>query len=1461
MKGGIKRSAIPASGYMYQTLLGIKVLCDWLDTPTLYAWVKFEADDEEDARGLDDIVILRADGRMELTQVKFTVNEFEPNNALSWKWLTARKGRGTSLLEKWSSAAFRVGLERLGEVRLVTNRRPDATFAKHLVGGKVCWSSLPDALRQEIEQHVGGGQSAALFFDRFEFSHSYVGYESLEGVVSSALEARHTDHLGWLALFRRAIEWSIHKSAPAPDGRITLEVLRSTISERQPRPLDQEFRVPTGYLPPNPQTAQEFIEQAQVGAWDIRVLWGSPGQGKSTFLSYVCEQLHSRDVPVIRHHYFLDLQDASDRFSLKSVARSLMAQLNAEFAELVAHLNDRPEELRSWIAACGQACSAQGKRLVVVVDGLDHVWRENDEEISPLNELFAQLFPLPVGTTLILGTQRVSDKQLPRRMHRFVDPQDWVELPRMQLASVIVWLRAQYEAGTFQLSPEALADQQLARLSEAFHALSEGHPLVLTYSFMKLAHDHRVLTPTLVQQIDSAPHGDARAYYKALWQQLSWDARDALHLIAEDSFIWPAGALEQCLDLGDVNLESEIGHLLATVDAGLMAFHGSLYVFISQQAEHKKRLGVLGPRVEAWLGSQAPQYLHWAWLWLYESRRGEQSNLLAGTTRSWVLDALVSAAEVGQIVRILEAAEEVAFEAGDYETAIRKRALKRRVESGLAHQIDDADMLREYALRLTLDRYPTLLLASRASQSNLLALQQLSTLYLSLGQVDRACEVQERMRSKINDRIRAGTMKAREYEDAIERYLQVAAGTGKYEPKQVLNLLRKHRSAEELFDRFLVNASDAVDLERIMIFASLPMPVRLRRVLETQAVRVAGWARAGLHEWKDFRRFDKHPLSACWALLYDKQGSVRIPRRTAHPALKLETGSADDADFARYLHFVFFAAVANGLTLRGAPDPRGLGIETGRKWLSSMLQRLAVAAQQTAAVLARGDMPPVSLVYRLVVGERPIISDHMAWSDLRSIRKALVLITADVFLLTRLRSGASYVSAAEWAACRKSEFFALEHWRDVFLMRKYQLLDTNTVQAHIQEQAQAVRGTVGPFNEKARELADLCSWATAYDLSDLGRGLLEDTYRYGMGYGWRKDPGLSRLLEVVEKVAASEPSAALQAIGRLAPIYDQIDEMTEDSGARPSDLADLLLKLQPDTYVRYYRHWISRCEWYYADQVFATFAKHVDLKAPETAVALAFASGEETAHALRDRARTPEGADVASLIRLWDRKGLIGSGAEGGAHKDTEIDGIAAPNIKTLPMPSVEDFSPAKLSEFLSAVDATRQYASGPKVIQSWFTYWEGKGRGIEILSALEGVVKDGLKPLRGNELLDPAFHLSYRLQGSNKAFIWLVRAHQHRYGWSEDYYGDSDSERRLALIGRLYPQRWAEFLARSSLPVLRSPERGRAIPDAGLVRLLLEVGEVARAKSVLVTMIDTLLEEFDSQPLLPPVWWKESGT
>lgn len=1442
----IKRTAIPASGYLYQTLVGIRLLCDWLSNPALYDWVQFEADDQEDARGLDDVVAQRPDGLLELVQVKFTVDPFDPANALSWSWLLQRKGtKGKSLLEKWSAAALRVGLDRLGKVGLTTNRRPDVGFASQLLDAKVDLAALPEALRDEVAEHVGSAPNAALFFDRFEFSHSYAGYETLDRHLSAELESRHTDHQGWLALYRQAIDWSIRRDSPAPDGRITLEVLRATISERQPRPLDQDFRIPTGYLPPDPEFADTFIEEAASGVWNFRILWGSPGQGKSTFLSYLCRRMTERGLPFVRHHYFLDLQDPADRFSLKSVARSLIVQMEAIDAVALPPAGNQAEDLRKWLTAYGDAYAASGKRFFVVIDGLDHVWRENAEMIEPLESLFAQLLPLPVNTSLILGTQRVDPAQLPDRLNRYAEQEHWVELPRMRLSSVRAWLDAQQVAGTFQLESVTPQLDQLAELSLAFERVSEGHPLVLTYTYLALVRISPVLAARRVDEHTPQPLGDARSYYRALWQGLSWQAKDALHLMAEDGFIWPAGALGVCLGATYSTLEDEIGHLLATVDAGLIAFHGSLYVFVSSQADHEVRLQSLLPNVRRWLADEAPAYLRWAWLWLYESRLGEHAALLAGTTRSWAITALTRAYPARQISRILTAAEEVAFTSGDYERAIRKRSLKTRIDNGLTYQLDDPGVLEEHALRLTQDPYPALLLASEVSQSSIAGLHQFAMLCLSLGQSKRATEIQERMRHKINDRLRSGAMQSSERDQLLELYLEVAAGTSHYEPAKVLTLVRKHDRSVEVFENFLRKASLASDLNPIMVFVQQSMPVRLRRLVEVEAVRTSAWIDAKLHEWSDFNRFTKHPLSMCWRVLYQGAAVVdAFPSIPPHEALVQKFGSYDETEFASYLHFMFFASVGNVLLLRGAPWPSGLGASSERTWLNSALDKLAAAADTCGALFARGEYPDFSLVYRLVDLKRPAVSDHEAWSDLRSLTKALSLITADLFFLGRPRSRLDHIPSGEWERSRQTELFALHHWRELFLSRHFRLLSEEVVRAQIEKQERAVLSTVGPFNEKGSELTELCGWATAYGLSELGERLLASAYRYGLAYGWRKDWRLPSILDAVAEVSLHDPQAATSSLEKLAPIYSEIGQMTEKSGASTSDLAGLLLKLMPGAYVRFYRFLLDRSEWYEAERAFAAFIETVDQGTPAAAVAAAFLWDGES------RASVKKGANpqLDAMLLAW------GQGRSESQDVSSEYSSSKEEELDESTMPAIESYPPPMLPDFAAAVRDMKRYTQSEKWFVRWFEYWRDRGHGGELLDALAtalGCTEFGTE----TALLDLAFHMCLKLQGPNKAFRWIVEAHRHRRGWSEQYHGRADSTQRIALVAQHYPKRWAEFVAQTSRPVSKRYEPACVIPDVALISLLLQVGEVPRALSVLQTIVDLMVEEFEVQPLTRPQW------
>src|SRR6185312_7153129 len=73
---------------------------------------------------------------------------------------------------------------------------------------------------------------------------------------------------------------------------------------------------------------------------------------------------------------------------------------------------DRREELETLLSQAGERFRTDGVRTLIVVDGLDHVPREERPERSFLADL-----PLPAsvpeGALFILGTQRVDLPEMP----------------------------------------------------------------------------------------------------------------------------------------------------------------------------------------------------------------------------------------------------------------------------------------------------------------------------------------------------------------------------------------------------------------------------------------------------------------------------------------------------------------------------------------------------------------------------------------------------------------------------------------------------------------------------------------------------------------------------------------------------------------------------------------------------------------------------------------------------------------------------------------------------------------------------------------------------------------------------------------------------------------------------------------------------------------------------------------
>ncbi|MDY0389277.1 MAG: hypothetical protein RBQ88_00010 [Desulfobulbus oligotrophicus] len=185
----IKPSQLTRVGYTYQDFMCIRILIDWFHDPKKYQWVSIEGNQNlEGVKSLDDVICFTSDGKYELYQVKFTIDPERDDLRLSFDWLLKKKGRGTSLIEKWSTDIEKFGLS--GEIsiaKLITNRIPDQLLSNCLKNNKVEYSLVPDDIKSKILAQLGSEDRAIAFFINLIFEHSQKKIDSLERQLQDSL--------------------------------------------------------------------------------------------------------------------------------------------------------------------------------------------------------------------------------------------------------------------------------------------------------------------------------------------------------------------------------------------------------------------------------------------------------------------------------------------------------------------------------------------------------------------------------------------------------------------------------------------------------------------------------------------------------------------------------------------------------------------------------------------------------------------------------------------------------------------------------------------------------------------------------------------------------------------------------------------------------------------------------------------------------------------------------------------------------------------------------------------------------------------------------------------------------------------------------------------------------------------------------------------------------------------------
>jgi hypothetical protein len=280
------------------------------------------------------------------------------------------------------------------------------------------------------------------------------------------------------------------------------------------------FDIPRFYRPIEP-TVDELTERLDDLPSGYVAVIGPPGSGKSTLLT---RTLRSLPVRLIRYYaYVPGAQDPNTRGESTNFLHDVTLRLDrAGFA----HDKQRPEasdrqelleKLHAQLQKLGEDYRKNGRTTVILVDGLDHIAREQQPERSLLKDL-PRPDQIPEGVFFVLGSQTINLDNLSQAVRRELERSECrVEIGRLSPSDV--------DSIAAEVVPE-LDDEDRHQLFD----LSAGHPLALIYLVkpLQMAEDEEARSWILSEAVSY--DDDIDDYYRPHWEQVQ-DDEELVHVL------------------------------------------------------------------------------------------------------------------------------------------------------------------------------------------------------------------------------------------------------------------------------------------------------------------------------------------------------------------------------------------------------------------------------------------------------------------------------------------------------------------------------------------------------------------------------------------------------------------------------------------------------------------------------------------------------------------------------------------------------------------------------------------------------------------------------------------------------------------------------------------------------------------------------------------------------------------
>ncbi|MFZ4765574.1 MAG: ATP-binding protein, partial [Roseimicrobium sp.] len=229
---------------------------------------------------------------------------------------------------------------------------------------------------------------------------------------------------------------------------------------------------------------------------------GLPGSGKSTSLSEFFDDLESDSrFAVCRYFCFVSPNEDAGRLRLEAEALrvNLLSELHRQFRDDLERRHDYSEHrFTDVLAELGEILAAEHRKLVILLDGLDHAERDHLVRDSVLRALPVSL---PRGVVVVVGTQELKNWQ-PLALSEGREGRH-VPIPLFTLNETRAYL--------VQKHALSLDESWIERI----HAKSQGLPLYLRY-VAEWLRDHEG-DPATLAGMPEGGDGDIRKYYERLW--------------------------------------------------------------------------------------------------------------------------------------------------------------------------------------------------------------------------------------------------------------------------------------------------------------------------------------------------------------------------------------------------------------------------------------------------------------------------------------------------------------------------------------------------------------------------------------------------------------------------------------------------------------------------------------------------------------------------------------------------------------------------------------------------------------------------------------------------------------------------------------------------------------------------------------------------------------------------------